>query len=80
MILCLRSGSFVIISESHKTKSQLLSALCVIGNATSGQKDLHRQLVDIATQVGLTLISLSKRGDQASPAQLGITARLKGSL
>ena len=37
--------------ESHKTKSQLLAALCTIGKATPGQKDLHIQLVDIARQV-----------------------------
>ena len=42
-------------SESHKTKSQLLAALCVVGKSTSLQKDLHIQLVDIARKVSEVL-------------------------
>lgn len=42
--------ALLVKEESQKTKSQLISALSVIGQSAANQKTLHKQLVSIAQQ------------------------------
>ena len=73
------SSEFVIFQKTIIPCANVTSGLtCAGSGGRIGQT--WQKYATIQTYSSAWRKSLSKRGDQASPAQLGITARLKGSL